>query len=394
MEKSKSFGRVALKPEHIQKIAGAFRERIPRDDRDRLVPLLTVTLPGERWVHATEAEFYSDITKDGATYSYRLIAPHSYDFILALESDCLRATVSAPQRADVEAVFSVIEGLVAEASRSDCQTAERRVEKSKRYARVFLRPEHIQAVAEAFRARAPVDSLGYLPPTLTVSLADERWDHATEEEFYSDIIKEGATYRYRLGSRGGRDLVLAQEREHLHADVSAPTRADVEAVFLVIERVAALTRRTDDAPTDPPAKQEDVLPTVFIGHGSDAQWRDLKDHLHEKHHYEVSAYEIGARAGHAIRDVLEELMGVSTMAFLVMTGDDETSDGGLRARQNVIHEIGLCQGRLGFTRAIVLLEEGVEEFSNMHGIQQIRFGKGAIRETFGDVVATIRREFP
>ena len=62
-------------------------------------------------------------------------------------------------------------------------------------------------------------------------------------------------------------------------------------------------------------------------------------------------------------------------------------------QQNVVHEIGLFQGRLGFARGIILLEEGVEEFSNISGIEQIRFNTGRIRETFGEVVATIRREF-
>lgn len=41
----------------------------------------------------------------------------------------------------------------------------------------------------------------------------------------------------------------------------------------------------------------------------------------------------------------------------------------------------------------MLLEEGTQEFSNIQGIQQIRYSKGNIRETFGDVLATIRREF-
>jgi len=64
----------------------------------------------------------------------------------------------------------------------------------------------------------------------------------------------------------------------------------------------------------------------------------------------------------------------------------------MRARQNVIHELGLFQGKLGFSRAIILLEEGTEQFSNIQGIEQIRFSKGNIRETFGEVLATIRRE--
>jgi hypothetical protein len=36
---------------------------------------------------------------------------------------------------------------------------------------------------------------------------------------------------------------------------------------------------------------------------------------------------------------------------------------------------------------------GVELGSNFDGIQQLGFEKGRISETFGDVIATIRREF-
>jgi predicted nucleotide-binding protein len=115
--------------------------------------------------------------------------------------------------------------------------------------------------------------------------------------------------------------------------------------------------------------------------------------LHEKHGYDVEAYEVGARAGHSVCDVLEQMLNRSAFALLVLTAEDETADGSLRARQNVIHETGLFQGRLGFHRAIVLVEQGAEEFSNIAGIEQIRFGEGRIRETFGDVLATLKREF-
>lgn len=121
-------------------------------------------------------------------------------------------------------------------------------------------------------------------------------------------------------------------------------------------------------------------------------WKELRDHLQDKHGFKIEAYEIGARSGHGIRDILESMLDKSSMAFLVMTGEDATVSGDLHPRLNVVHEAGLFQGRLRFNRAIVLLEEGATEFSNIHGIEQIRFAN--IREVFGDVVATIRREFP
>jgi predicted nucleotide-binding protein len=89
---------------------------------------------------------------------------------------------------------------------------------------------------------------------------------------------------------------------------------------------------------------------------------------------------------------LSELLEAAAMAFLVMTSEDEQADGKMRARENVVHEVGLFQGRLGFTRAIVLLEDGCEEFSNIHGLGQIRFPKGNISATFEDIRALLERE--
>ena len=59
---------------------------------------------------------------------------------------------------------------------------------------------------------------------------------------------------------------------------------------------------------------------------------------------------------------------------------------------NVIHEAGLFQGRLGFSKGIVLLEEGCGEFSNIEGLGQIRFPKGNIKAVFEDIRAVLERE--
>lgn len=115
--------------------------------------------------------------------------------------------------------------------------------------------------------------------------------------------------------------------------------------------------------------------------------------MQDQHGFNVVAYETGSRAGHTIRDIIAEMLEKSSFAILVMTGENVMEDGTLMARQNVIHEIGLFQGRLGFTKAIVLKEEGTKEFSNISGVNQIRYSKGNIKETFGDVLGVLRREF-
>ena len=86
------------------------------------------------------------------------------------------------------------------------------------------------------------------------------------------------------------------------------------------------------------------------------------------------------------------MLDTSGLAFLIMTGEDEQADGQLRARENVIHEVGLFQGRIGFERAIVVLEQGCKEFSNIHGLGQIRFPKGKINAAFEEVREVLERE--
>jgi predicted nucleotide-binding protein len=82
----------------------------------------------------------------------------------------------------------------------------------------------------------------------------------------------------------------------------------------------------------------------------------------------------------------------AAIAFLVMTAEEEKADGKMQARMNVVHEAGLFQGRLGFSRAIVMLEEGCDEFSNIEGLGQIRFPKNNIRAVFHDVQLVLERE--
>ena len=75
-----------------------------------------------------------------------------------------------------------------------------------------------------------------------------------------------------------------------------------------------------------------------------------------------------------------------------MTAEDVHADGSRHARENVIHETGLCQGKLGFERAIILLEEGCEEFSNVAGLNQIRFPNGNLLARSEEIRLVLQRE--
>ncbi len=82
----------------------------------------------------------------------------------------------------------------------------------------------------------------------------------------------------------------------------------------------------------------------------------------------------------------------AAIAFLIMNSEDEQPDGKLHARLNVVYEAGLFQGKHGFTRATVLLEDGCAEFSNIHGLRQVRFPKDNIAAAFEEIRAVLERE--
>jgi predicted nucleotide-binding protein len=131
---------------------------------------------------------------------------------------------------------------------------------------------------------------------------------------------------------------------------------------------------------------------VFIGHGRSEVWRQLAMFLDGNLGLEYDEFNREAAAGLANKERLENMLNEAGFAFLVMTGDDVHADGSAHSRENVIHETGLFQGRLGFRKAIVLLEDECEEFSNIAGLVQIRFPKSNIMACSEAIRDVLRRE--
>ena len=192
---------------------------------------------------------------------------------------------------------------------------------------------------------------------------------------------------------GQASLALAVRLRALSARKSGPLtsrRATVDHIHRFAEEVAGLTgARTAAAGRDTTRADFRIQvgigeapmigkPTIFIGHGRSLLWMQLKDFLSERLQLNWTEFNRQPSAGIATVSRLEALLDESDFALLVMTAEDEAADGQLHARENVVHEVGLFQGRLGFDRAIILLEEGCTEFSNIAGLGQVRFPKGNI----------------
>ena len=132
--------------------------------------------------------------------------------------------------------------------------------------------------------------------------------------------------------------------------------------------------------------------SVVIGHGGSETWRALKDFLKDEMSLSVEEFNSVPTAGTTTIQRLSDLLASAAIAFLVMTGEDEQPSGELRARENVVHEAGLFQGRLGFEQAIILLEEGCQKFSNIEGLVHISFPKRNIKAAFHDIRQVLERE--
>ncbi len=131
---------------------------------------------------------------------------------------------------------------------------------------------------------------------------------------------------------------------------------------------------------------------IFIGHGRSLTWLKLRDFLEKRLDLTTDEFNREPAAGFSTQEILERMLNEAAFAFLVMTGEDPAADGTIRARENVIHEIGLFQGRLGMHRAIVMLEKGCTPFSNIHGLTVILFPKDDIMAASEEIRRVLERE--
>ncbi len=266
--------------------------------------------------------------------------------------------------------------------------------KEKTYLRTKFPPSIIKKAHETLLSYVSEESKPSLQKAsiLETKIDLETWSFDKDEEFYSEYRKkiDQAQISYSIYV-GSFYTIFSCSFEGWSSTVSVglEERFQVEAVFEIFEDALEDSRLPDPTFSAPPPK-----PQVFIGHGHSSLWRELKDYLESLQGFQIAAYESDPRAGYSIKEVLQRLLAQASFAILIHTAEDEQLEGDLRARENVVHETGLFQGRIGFERAIVLREDGCHPFSNNSGINEIRFSKGNIRATFGEVVTTLYREFP
>lgn len=238
-------------------------------------------------------------------------------------------------------------------------------------------------------AGEPANPLVYFS-TMSIQSGDVEWGFDSLDDFLSELAREHQSSSFTAYAHGS-NLSLLVRRFWYNTDVGIThsSRSVVQRVMSPFEEYA----QANPAPESSAEMQGDTKPRIFIGHGGQSSdWLLLQNELQNVHKLDVEAFESGERAGHHIRSILEGFLEHNTFAVLVLSKEDEQSDGNFRARQNVVHEAGLFQGKLGFDRALILVEKGTSLFSNLDGIQHIEYEPGQIRGAVGRLLAVIARE--
>jgi len=218
----------------------------------------------------------------------------------------------------------------------------------------------------------------------------------TQVENLSLITKSGVIGASHPKQFGSRDSLAMSQGLHTppHIDVLAEIIALKNPIEKCAELAKIMRRTAAHLETKGQHRQEkqQVGTNVFIGHGRSLIWKDLKDFVQDRLDLPWDEFNRVPVAGITNIARLSEMLDNAAIAFVILTAEDEQVDAKMHPRMNVVHEAGLFQGKLGFMKAIVLLEEGCEEFSNIHGLGQIRFPKGNIKAVFEEIRRVLERE--
>lgn len=132
---------------------------------------------------------------------------------------------------------------------------------------------------------------------------------------------------------------------------------------------------------------------VFIIHGHDElNTRRLSDLLRDD--FELNPIAIFLKPGmsRSIVEKFEDEARFCSFAFALFTKDDlivKDEEKYYQARPNVIFESGWFLGRLGISRIILLLQNGTNLHSDLHGILRIQFEKN-ITEKYPEIKSELK----
>jgi predicted nucleotide-binding protein len=168
----------------------------------------------------------------------------------------------------------------------------------------------------------------------------------------------------------GRDIPHQQKIEHV-------SRAKQRAIQLLTAAIDLLKDRLDDhqAQSSGTLAPKSLTPRsnrIFIVHGRDNETKESIARFVTRLGLEPVILHEQANKGRTIIEKFREEAADIGFAVVLMTPDDETAEGTMRARQNVILELGFFLGQLGNAKVAALVKGDVETPSDFDGVLYVQ----------------------
>jgi len=356
----------------------------PQFSRETYTEDWTIKRGNDTWTYDTFEEFFPEY-QYADTFTISLSGKNHKYYLNITLSDYMTTTVTvySQNKNDIYSFFQILES-------DKNKTIYRKINKSKLSKRKNY-PDHkfhfdiLNNLLENFQ-KLELNQQKEIECTLETTYENETWEHDSLDEF--KVEYEKADSYMLVCSYPSSSLSISGNDDYTSVKINYPDKTVINSLFYELDKqlLSSHIIKKKKFNSFDPIK-------IFIGHGRDESWKQLRDHLVDKQKFTVRTYESEPTTGILIQDIIDGLINECNFACLIMTAENRLNDGNMQARQNVIHEIGLTKSKYGSRRAIILLEEGITEPSNIEGIKQIRFKKGEINTKFGDVIAAIRREF-
>jgi hypothetical protein len=127
-------------------------------------------------------------------------------------------------------------------------------------------------------------------------------------------------------------------------------------------------------------------------HDGNPQWQAVREFSERKcglPTYELSSVTV---AEHDLAELMREHLAQCSFAICLLSATGRASAGHSRVDQKIVHQAGILQGRYGFGRVAMLVEEGCEMFSNIAGLIRLDFPPGRVDSTFLELERVLQRE--
>ena len=137
-------------------------------------------------------------------------------------------------------------------------------------------------------------------------------------------------------------------------------------------------------------KGEEEVFTVFLIHGHSDEFEKVDQYIREQLHFKTVVSVKDYKGGIILHKIKRAIWDECDCAVALLSPDDKLNEERSRARQNVIFEIGYCQGFWDYyywedeelEPVILIKEKSVEINSDLNGVEFIQYEAGKIRTIY------------